>query len=106
MLIVSITGRIAVFLFMFSLFIFLLFIQGNFQSFIDISLINLMLIYRICAILYVIASISYVLILLMSASESGKRLTRKIATSIIGIVLAAVGYIIITILTAVLQPVI
>lgn len=105
-LLVSVAGRITVFLYLFSLFILLLYIQGNFQDFLDQSLAVLLVIYKYTALIFIVSGISYGYILIASGRDSGRNIGIRLFLTAAGIALSAAGFYISAILTAVLQPIV
>lgn len=104
-LIVSVTGRVTLFLFVFTVFIFILYIQGNFQDFLDDSLIKLLLLFRYAVLIFLAIAVSYIFILLIAGKVTGKRTVKKIVVSIAGILLSSVLFLIVEIIITGLEPV-
>jgi len=105
-LLVSVAGRVTIFLYLFSLFIILLFIQGNFQVFLDESLVALMAIYRYSSLLYISAAVFYIFILITSGRGTGRRVGLRIILTAAGIIFSAAGFFITAVLSAAFQPVV
>jgi hypothetical protein len=105
-ILVSIAGRVTVFLYLFSVFILLLYIQGNFQDFLDQSLISLLTIYKYTALIFTAAAVSYVYLLISGGRGSGRNIGVRIFLAAVGIALSAAGFLITAIISAAMGPVI
>jgi magnesium-transporting ATPase (P-type) len=55
----SVVGRMCIFLFFFSFLVLSLFLLGNFQNFLDSTLIVLLRMFEISSLLYVVAALYY-----------------------------------------------
>ena len=105
-LIVSVSGRITLFLFVFTIFIMILYIQGNFQDFIDDSLIKLLLIYRYTVLAFLAFAAAYIFILVIAGKMKAGKLIRRIVFTVIGILLSSVLFFMVEIIITGLEPVI
>ena len=54
---VAITGRITLFLFFYSIFLFMLYVQGSLQDFMESSLLGILVLYRYCALIYMVFAV-------------------------------------------------
>ncbi|MDC7225849.1 MAG: hypothetical protein PQJ61_03680 [Spirochaetales bacterium] len=104
--IVSIAGRITILLFLFSVMVLLLYIQGNFQDFVDDSLIMLLNLYRYSALIFIAFAFSYILILIIAGKNTGRRILRRIIFSVAAIIFSFVFFIAAEIIITGLQPVV
>jgi hypothetical protein len=104
-LLVSAAGRLTVFLYLFSSFIIIIFIQGNFQGFVDESLTTLLTVYKVSAMVFILSAFLYILSIAFFGRNTGRSTGARIAFSIAGILLASAGYILTEALMTVLQPV-
>ena len=102
---VSVAGRITAFLFLFSLFIALLYLQGNFQDFQESSLLLLLEAYRIVSLLYLAAAVSYIFIMAAAGRGSGRSTGARILITATGIAVVITGYMAASIVAAALGPV-
>ena len=88
----SILTRIINILFVFSLFILLFFLVGSYQDYLDSSLINLIITYKISSLLFLAFSIFYII---LNFSLKYKPIRKKIFQSVLifaGIAFLAVFY--------------
>jgi len=104
-LLVSVAGRVTIFLYLFSVFIILLFVQGNFQDFLDNSLLALMVVYKYTSLLFISAAVFYIFILITRGRGTGRRVGLRIMLSAAGIILSAAGFLVTAVLSAAFQPV-
>ncbi|MBI9105505.1 MAG: hypothetical protein JEZ04_02105 [Spirochaetales bacterium] len=104
-LLVSVAGRITVFLYLFSVLILLLYIQGNFQDFLDASLSGLLTAYKYTALMFISTALSYIFILIFSGRGSSRSVGIRIFLTAAGITLSAAGFFITAILSTAFQAV-
>lgn len=104
-LLVSVAGRLTVFLYIFSVFILSLYLLGNFQDFTDSSLIVLLEVYKYTALIYSAFALSYCYILIAEGRNTERNIGLRLFLVIAGICLSAAGYIASAILTEALQSV-
>ena len=105
MLLLSVAGRITIFLFMFSVFIALLYVQGNFQNFLEESLLGLLAVYRFTALIYFAAAVPYIFILLSMGRRAKRNVSLRVFLTTAGIAVTVVGYLSASLTAAALQPV-
>ena len=104
-LVVSVAGRITVFLFLFMILILILYILGNFQDFTDGSILGLMQMFKFTSLIYIAVAVSYILILIIAGGNTGRKIGMRIAAVTAGILLSGAGFIIFEILLTGLEPV-
>lgn len=104
-LIISIAGRLTVFLYLFTLLPLLLYIQGSFQDFLDESLSFLLIIYNISTITFAAFGSAYIIILILFGRNTGRSLGIRFSLVFVGILLSAAGFILSQIVLTGLQPV-
>ena len=101
----SITGRLTLFFYLFSILILLLYIQGNFQAFTDSSLIMLLNLYKFSALIYIALAVTYIITLIIAGRNTGRRIAIRIAFTFAGLCLSAVFFAVVEIIITGLEPV-
>ena len=104
-LIVSVTGRITIFLYLFTLFILLLYIQGSFQDFLDDSLIKLLVLFEYSSLVFIGFAFSYIITLIIAGKNTGRKIGMRIAVTSIGIIISSVFFMIVQIIMTGLEPI-
>lgn len=104
-LIVSLTGRVTMFLYLFTVLIMILYIQGSFQGFVDDSLIMLLNLFKFSSLVFIAFGLSYIIILILAGRNTGRRLVSRILFTVIGLILSSISFLIVQIIITGLEPV-
>ena len=75
--VVSISGRITLFLYLFTLLVLVLYIQGSFQNFTDDSLIRLLGLFKFSSLVYIASAMTYIVIILTAGRGTGRRIVLR-----------------------------
>jgi len=102
--IVSLAGRITVFLFIFTMYIVLLYVQGSFQNFTDDSLLKLLILGKYSSLVYIAVAASYIFILVTAGRDTGRRLSARIILTLAGCLVSSVIFVLIQIVLSGLEP--
>lgn len=104
-IIVSVVGRLTVFFYIFTVLILILYLQGSFQDFLDESLINLLVLYKYTALIFLAFGVSYIITILTAGKKVGKNMVKRIIITITGIILSSVFLLLAEIIITGLEPV-
>ncbi|HAK47606.1 MAG TPA: hypothetical protein DCO79_17005 [Spirochaeta sp.] len=102
---VSVTGRITMFLYLFTVLIMILYIQGSFQDFVDESLIMLLMIFKYSTIVFIAFAVSYIIILLIAGRNTGRKIISRIIITLAGLIISSIFFLAVEIIIAGLEPV-
>lgn len=96
----SVVGRVCVFLFFFTLATILLFLLGNFQSFLDSTQLFLLHLFDISCVVFVVACLYYIAVLISMAVRQKQVRVFRLVIAIAGAAVFASLYVVVRFLLA------